>query len=925
MHVFDIRRSNSVTELWKKFQYPTYSQSAQGADQQDTNSKIEHAPPSHEGTAASDTNNAEASPAENSGSQPLLSAFEAELAKLLNAPVSPNVQPLQQNPSFPMDAQSEPTSSGRVQNPADAFAQAINNIVDGAEIVRDEVRSRIPDFERQLHNAQRALPEQVGMTLQVALTTLESHVRTLASALNNVYVPTEQRAGPNSQTQPSPARHTVDGLRTMASEIGQMGQTLFAAFEREFGRVPSLSLNPILSQGIPAPVNTNNQEQTGTPGTSAADTTVPPTDPRHSCPIVRFDNEKETLVSDNAETESVAQSNEADGERNAAHSRPYSEYIRPQQHLFPQRPRFTTGRGNRSLASDVYQQSSINFPLRHPSHHQRFHPPSFPPFIPPSIPQARLAYPAPPIAAAPPIPPFWYTADRPSVYSRQRRTEAPPGNESSESLAKNTNPFSMDNHESDARRSASSTLFVGNVGFNVSESMIRTVFASKGFLVDANLPLDSPTGKHAGFGYLKFASIHAAKAALEALQGTHIDGHSINLEFSDNSPITALHTSHGSQEASPHPIPIPEAPKNVPNPDDTSARPKKPCVKEQGSKRKQHTSGDRRKSFTFTEPSPSLNTVAEPEVTNPSGSHVSPEPPALLDQDNGDSDFAARYPSLLPNKCTKPSRFDSTIPGNLVPFSPEMEMRRFPPVSQLDAHALANRRREVQPTAASSTAGPKANRGNHTEGGNAASPVVPNSVPSQAGLEMFGQSTPNRLNDGLRGLRRSNTMMPVNPSARLSGPFDPLSPVESGNPVGPLRRSATQRDALRTTDFTSADTLWSRHPSGPPAHPTGLSKAKSYRNRRRFSVEDLPHDQGSDVNAASNGGNHARQSRVNDDRCSISACVAILLNLGYGGVQDGGRSRITMYAEVAGGNVSEAIELIEEDRKAYEQRSPSMR
>lgn len=915
MHLFDIRRSNSVTELWKKFEDPAYSQGAQAAEGQTTSVEFTQASPGYE-EVTSDPNNGEVMAKRDGGSQPLLAAFETEMAKLLNAAEGPGVEQSQRNTSASAGVQPEPTRPGRVQNPADAFAQAINNIVDGAEMVRDEVRARIPDFERQLQNAQRALPEQVGTTLQMALTTLESHVRNLASALNNISIPPGQRA------RPSAASHTVDGLRAMASEIGQLGQTLFAAFEHEFGRLPSVGPNQIINQGITPPATTNNQERNGTTGVTAADTEDPQPGHRHNIP---FDNEKDTFISNNSEANKpIAQSDKVARERNPAFSRPYnSRFLDPQQHNIVPPSSFAADRRNAAMSSHT-NQPFRNLPFRHPSHHQQIiHPPPFPPPCFPSIAPPPQLYAAPP---APPkvIPPFWYT-EQPPVHIQQPTAGVSLANQSN-GTSMRTNSYPRDEHDIQAHRSANKILFVGNVGFDVSESMIQTVFASKGFLVDANLPLDSQTGKHAGFGYLQFASTHAARAALEALQGTHIDGHSINLEFSDCSPITGLYPSHRNQEASqsrPKQVTgsISQSPRDLfLSKDNTSIQPKKSSLKEQNGKRKEHSSSDHRKSLAFRDPIPLPNTKTDPGSSNPRALNKSPSMDALLDQDSGDSDFAARYPSLLPDLSTERSHLGNSTCADLLNMSPELEMRRFPPVSQLDAHALANRQQKTQPTPGASTTGSKVNYRKRAEREN-----VPGSFPlsdNPADLERF-QASLNSLDNPPRGLRRSNTMMPVNPSARLLGPFDPLAPEETGGPIKSLRRSATQREPLRDAVDSNRDLIRSRRPfplSSPPArHP----QPGSHRDHRSLPVEDLQQSQETSASSASKS-RDPEHSRADSDECSIPSCVTTLLDLGYGGVRDGGPSRITMYAEVARGSVLEAIEMIEEERKAYEQ-SPSMK
>jgi hypothetical protein len=47
--------------------------------------------------------------------------------------------------------------------------------------------------------------------------------------------------------------------------------------------------------------------------------------------------------------------------------------------------------------------------------------------------------------------------------------------------------------------------------------------------------------------------------------------------------------------------------------------------------------------------------------------------------------------------------------------------------------------------------------------------------------------------------------------------------------------------------------------------------------------------------------------------------VSTLASLGYGSVEEGGLQRIAVYAAAVDGRVSDAIEMIEEERKAYEQ------
>jgi hypothetical protein len=54
-------------------------------------------------------------------------------------------------------------------------------------------------------------------------------------------------------------------------------------------------------------------------------------------------------------------------------------------------------------------------------------------------------------------------------------------------------------------------------------------------------------------------------------------------------------------------------------------------------------------------------------------------------------------------------------------------------------------------------------------------------------------------------------------------------------------------------------------------------------------------------------------------RSIIDNCVDTLMTLGYSAGLDSGRQRLSIYAEAADGKLSEAIDMIEEERSAYAQ------
>lgn len=859
MHIFDIRRSNSVTELWKKFECEPQSPILQRAEVDDTGKRAEDATFHTQAGVPSDIDHQSTSAATIEPSEPLLAAFEAELAKILDASDSANAEPSAQHDT------SRAPGFDRPQNPADAFNNAIHNLVDGAQMIHAGVRSRIPDLESQLRDAQRALPEHVGSTLQSAFTAMECRVRNLTDALHNTAATTAQRS---NISFPGGIPNTVDGLRSMASDLGQMGQTLFEAFENEFGC--NAPRNQAQSHGAEAGESSQPEGQTQSRPTNepSVDGAGPDSGAQQSRPNGSSEDEKESLNKTGAVV-----SNDQDVRLPGSYpdsgpsTQPQHQPDIPSQAPASNRDDHTQRPG--------YQQAPVDPP--HRVHEAHRHPPFYNPlYLPPPQPHHMPRHfappPPPPPFQAPVLGPFWQ-APRPCYPGNP----PPPPPHPRHTWNSGWPPFfgHMHSHNNRAAATASSsgalkvarapqtsqssnkTLFIGNVGYNVTEKMIGGVFAAQGFLVDVHMPVDSETKKHAGFGYLHFASIHAAKAALEALQGTHIDGHSINLEFSDHSLITNIQMSRdGGQFTSQADSHSPEADTSRTSPADTTAKEKQASSTEQDA-----------------------NKTAKP------GSSTEPrnEIPTLLDRDNENSAFSAQYPSLTPEVRAQQSGLDNVASGPLPNLSSELEMGRFPPVSQLDAHMVANHGRGTESTEENS--------------GNQAEPQVHrhsslrdlSTRPEVQGQSRPTSDRPHRRHSG-RLLRRSNTMMPAHPGSRLTGPFDPLGSAESHKSARGLQRGA------RSLLFNPQDSS------------SSIRQPGVLGNASRNTPENF----------------HARNERQNPAPSStinrIDNCVNTLANLGYGSTEEGRHHRLAVYAAAADGKVNDAIEMIEDERKAYAQR-----
>jgi RNA recognition motif-containing protein len=72
-------------------------------------------------------------------------------------------------------------------------------------------------------------------------------------------------------------------------------------------------------------------------------------------------------------------------------------------------------------------------------------------------------------------------------------------------------------------------LYVGNLGFDVSGSDLRELFASHGTVDSADVINDRATGQSKGFGFVEMSSDSEAKAAIEALDGKDYGGRALKV------------------------------------------------------------------------------------------------------------------------------------------------------------------------------------------------------------------------------------------------------------------------------------------------------------------------------------------------------------------------------------------------------------
>ena len=75
----------------------------------------------------------------------------------------------------------------------------------------------------------------------------------------------------------------------------------------------------------------------------------------------------------------------------------------------------------------------------------------------------------------------------------------------------------------------SNKLFVGGLAWGTDDHGLREAFAAHGDVTDAKVITDRDTGRSRGFGFVTFADADMAQAAIQAMDGTDLDGRSIRV------------------------------------------------------------------------------------------------------------------------------------------------------------------------------------------------------------------------------------------------------------------------------------------------------------------------------------------------------------------------------------------------------------
>ncbi|NQV90164.1 RNA-binding protein [Candidatus Uhrbacteria bacterium] len=74
-------------------------------------------------------------------------------------------------------------------------------------------------------------------------------------------------------------------------------------------------------------------------------------------------------------------------------------------------------------------------------------------------------------------------------------------------------------------------LFIGSLPWSVDDAQLQEIFAAHGSVTSARVITDRDTGRSRGFGFVEYADEASAQTAMEATDGTMIDGRTISVSF----------------------------------------------------------------------------------------------------------------------------------------------------------------------------------------------------------------------------------------------------------------------------------------------------------------------------------------------------------------------------------------------------------
>jgi RNA recognition motif-containing protein len=88
-------------------------------------------------------------------------------------------------------------------------------------------------------------------------------------------------------------------------------------------------------------------------------------------------------------------------------------------------------------------------------------------------------------------------------------------------------------------------LYVGNLPYSATETSLREAFSAKGTVDSCTVITDRDTGQSKGFGFVEMSSDSEAQQAMQALNGTTLDGRQIKVNEAQPKPAGGARRAGG--------------------------------------------------------------------------------------------------------------------------------------------------------------------------------------------------------------------------------------------------------------------------------------------------------------------------------------------------------------------------------------------
>lgn len=72
-------------------------------------------------------------------------------------------------------------------------------------------------------------------------------------------------------------------------------------------------------------------------------------------------------------------------------------------------------------------------------------------------------------------------------------------------------------------------LYVGNLSFQTTETLLQDAFERFGTVTDVNIMMEAGTGRSRGFGFVTMGSAPEGEAAIQGLSGQDLDGRNLTV------------------------------------------------------------------------------------------------------------------------------------------------------------------------------------------------------------------------------------------------------------------------------------------------------------------------------------------------------------------------------------------------------------